>query len=225
MANLTPTAVNEINSVYRIEKTDVVLGGTGTNQIANKQAQSLVNTCKYLDNKLTITTNLANDNKNRLDNLITVPVGTILPFAGNTLPSGFLWCNGTNITGSEYATLRGVLGGATTTPLLNGRFLEGTTNSLPGNANSTQRFHDAGLPNITATMTRVCSGSQNDPLSTATGAFTLSSVINLNGYDGGGYGLRAKDLTLDASRSSSVYKDNVTTVQPSSYLVRYIIKY
>lgn len=47
----------------------------------------------------------------------------------------------------------------------------------------------------------------------------------LNGYDGGGNGSRAKDLTLDASKSSSVYKNDVTTVQPAFYVVRYIIKY
>lgn len=115
MANLTPTAVNEINSVYRIEKTDVVLGGTGTNQIANKQAQSLVNTCKYLDNKLTNSvnridnniatlnssinsvSNLANQNKTRLDNLVIFPNGST--------QTAFINISNTTVTNSDKALI------------------------------------------------------------------------------------------------------------------------
>lgn len=39
-----------------------------------------------------------------------VPTGTILPFAGNTIPEGFLECNGAGISATTYAALYGVIG-------------------------------------------------------------------------------------------------------------------
>jgi microcystin-dependent protein len=41
---------------------------------------------------------------------LQVPVGTILPYAGTTLPPGFLWCDGSEVTIKEYGTLNTVIG-------------------------------------------------------------------------------------------------------------------
>ena len=57
-----------------------------------------------------------------------VPVGTILPYAGTSLPAYFLWCDGSNF-GSAYPKLSTALGGATTTPDLRGRTLFGKSGS------------------------------------------------------------------------------------------------
>lgn len=54
----------------------------------------------------------------------TVPVGTILPYAGNALPQFFLWCDGG--TCASYPKLVTALGGSTVTPDLRGRTLFGT---------------------------------------------------------------------------------------------------
>jgi microcystin-dependent protein len=40
----------------------------------------------------------------------TVPVGTILPFAGNTIPSGYLLCDGSEVLIADYLTLYGLIG-------------------------------------------------------------------------------------------------------------------
>ncbi len=58
-----------------------------------------------------------------------VPPGTILPYGGNSLPSGFLWCNGNSYPTSAYPALFNAIqynyGGSGSTfsvPNLNGRF-------------------------------------------------------------------------------------------------------
>jgi hypothetical protein len=59
-----------------------------------------------------------------------VPIGTILPFAGNKVPDGWLFCDGVSYPVADYQDLASVLGatGATSTfavPDLRGRFLRG----------------------------------------------------------------------------------------------------
>lgn len=39
-----------------------------------------------------------------------VPVGTVLPFAGQTIPTGFLWFNGQAVSRTTYAALFAVVG-------------------------------------------------------------------------------------------------------------------
>lgn len=39
-----------------------------------------------------------------------VPVGTIIPFAGNSIPEGYLLCDGSAISRTDYATLFAVIG-------------------------------------------------------------------------------------------------------------------
>ena len=65
-----------------------------------------------------------------------IPPGTIIHYAGRTVPSGWLICNGANVSRTDYAALFAAIGtiygagnGSTTfgLPNLNGRFFEGTT--------------------------------------------------------------------------------------------------
>lgn len=49
MANITPASPVAFSDVYQLETTDLVLGGAG--QVANRQAQSLVNRTQYLKDK------------------------------------------------------------------------------------------------------------------------------------------------------------------------------
>lgn len=54
-----------------------------------------------------------------------VPVGAILPYTGDTIPEGYLLCNGQSFTDdAEHAALKALLGG-TTVPDLRGIFLRG----------------------------------------------------------------------------------------------------
>ena len=69
---------------------------------------------------------------------------------------------------------------------------------------------EAGLPNIKG-------GAHGPSGISATGAFTVSPSASLAG--GSSSSLREGDLYFDASRSSSIYKDDCDTVQPPAYLV------
>jgi hypothetical protein len=77
---------------------------------------------------------------------------------------------------------------------------------------------EAGLPNITATLTTKYRGAFN----TASGAISVSN--SQQDYAGGGNNSAYMNASFNASRSSSVYKDGVTTVQPESGRYPYFIQ-
>lgn len=163
-------------------------------------------------NMKAVTSNAVADGLNEV-----MPAGTILPGMWQTVPKGFLLCDGSPYQTSQYPKLASVLGatGDTfTVPNLVGRFLEGA------NAN-VGTYKDAGLPNITGSI-----GVANGEYNLANGAF----------YDNGNagrsktHGASLEDeyftsvKVFDASRSSSIYGKS-STVQPASFTVNYIIKY
>jgi microcystin-dependent protein len=41
---------------------------------------------------------------------LQVPIGTIVPFAGTTLPTGWLWCDGSEVAVKDYGALNNVIG-------------------------------------------------------------------------------------------------------------------
>ena len=154
---------------------------------------------------------------------ILVPVGCVQAYAGNTLPTGWLLCDGSAVSRTDYADLYAVVGdtygagdGSTTfnLPNLVDKFVEGSATA--GTVKS------AGLPNIT--------GSFNDSYGNigdfnfADGAFYLGPQTNkrftrtADAYNSSAY------VNFNASRSNSIY-GNSTTVQPPALTMRYIIKY
>ena len=151
----------------------------------------------------------------------SVPPGTIIHYAGRTVPSGWLICNGANVSRTDYAVLFAAIGtiygagnGSTTfgLPNLNGRFFEGTTYT-----GSVGTYHSAGLPNISGTFTEHgnTSGMQ------CTGAFTGEERIGLKSNQGGAWD--GGRVTLNSSRSSAVY-GAASTVQPPSIALLACIK-
>ena len=88
-------------------------------------------------------------------------------------------------------------------------------------------FKDAALPNIVASL-GTSNTSSNRGLSALgvdkfSGAFTFKyAPIGLD-YSRGVYNV-IQELNFNASRCSNIYKDDCTTVQPSSYCLMYIIK-
>lgn len=70
---------------------------------------------------------------------------------------------------------------------------------------------EAGLPNITGTF------DYYSVLGDASGAFTRTAY-GIGNPGGGGNG-RTGQVTLNASNSSSIYKDDCNTVQPPAYVV------
>lgn len=143
---------------------------------------------------------------------VSFPVGTILAYASDSIPLGWLLCDGSSFDADAYSALAQVLG-SNVLPDLRGRFLEGANGNL-GNT------IDAGLPNITGEFG--AQGSVAVP-NVGTGAFRVVQSGKIDGGDSANTNYSLKQ-SFDASRSSAIYgKSN--TVQPNSFTVNYIIKY
>lgn len=154
--------------------------------------------------------------------------GMIFAFAGNTLPDGYLLCDGSQVSRTTYKKLFDVIGttygegdGSTTFTLPNliDRFLEGS--SAAGS------YRAAGLPNITGRRVASWGGGDSDGRGYTTGCFKqdadkdIPPTINGENWNGDGNGT---GFAFDASLSNPIYgKSN--TVQPPAVTMRYIIKY
>lgn len=153
-----------------------------------------------------------------------VPPGTLIHYAGRTVPSGWLIANGANVRRKGYAALFAAIGttygagdGSTTfgLPNLNGRFLEGTTST-----SEVGTYKSAGLPNITGTIL----GAANEGRY-FTGAFSRTGDGPSKTY-GADNGIERYNSAADfyARRSSGVY-GNSSTVQPSAMASLILIKF
>lgn len=148
-----------------------------------------------------------------------VPTGAIMAFGVTTIPDGWLLCNGANVSRTTYAALFSAIGtrfgagdGSTTftLPNLDGRFLQGTTDT-----SQVGQYLEAGLPNITGTF----STSKSDNR-IATGAFAIDQG-NLKSADGA----QATGIlfSFNASRESPIYGAS-STVQTPALRVLFCIK-
>lgn len=154
-------------------------------------------------------------------------VGSVQAFAGNTLPTGWLLCDGSAVSRTDYADLYAVIGttygagdGTDTfnLPNLTDKFIQGNTTS------GTE--HSAGLPNISGGIQFV--SSEGSEFYIANGAFVDSPKTAVNAARlGTAISTDYKTLIgidFNATNSSSIY-GNSTTVQPPAVTMRYIIKY
>ena len=150
----------------------------------------------------------------------SVPPGTLIHYAGRTVPSGWLICNGANVSRKDYAALFAAIGttygagdGSTTfgLPNLNGRFLEGTTST-----SEVGTYKSAGLPNITGSFT----SHGNTGAMQTTGAFTNGGTGVHSNSGGASDG---RHVYMDANRCSYVY-GGTGTVQPAALLTLVLIK-
>lgn len=126
-------------------------------------------------------------------------------------------CNGQTISETDYPELVSILG-TNIVPNLNGRVLQGS--------NTPNTFIEAGLPNITGSVSFVASG-YGASNSTAKGAFIADEWYQggTTGYNNsGGSGSLISNFRIDASRCSAIYGKS-STVQPPAYTVKYYICY
>ena len=152
-----------------------------------------------------------------------VPVGAIIEYMGQgSVPSGYLLCNGANVSRTTYANLFKAIGtkfgtgdGSTTftLPNGNGRYMQGTTGK-PGSAIS------AGLPNISGWAAWPWMGQNNN--GDYSGCFYYSQHGTQANNNGAYSGLTG--LGFSANRFNSIYSGS-STVLPSSYSCQYLIKY
>ena len=153
------------------------------------------------------------------------PTGTIQVFAGNSLPDGWLLCDGSAISRTTYPNLFIVIGtvygngdGSTTfnLPNLTDKFIQG--NSTVGTVKN------AGLPNISGEFS--FGGAVGNTYDGAGGGFSgaFYPARQLSGRLSYGSSGNSYNSGFNASRSSSIY-GNSSTVQPPALTMRYIIKY
>ena len=165
------------------------------------------------------------------------PTGSLAAFAGTTVPSGWLLCNGANVSRTTYSKLFAVIGttwgagdGSTTFTLPNceGRFLEGTTST-----SNVGTYLEAGLPNISGeTFNNALNKSgywaQLGYPGHATGPFFGSNAETKAPFVPGGSYSSSETYSMPklgfmASRVSSIF-GNASTLQPKSAYTLMIIK-
>lgn len=177
---------------------------------------------------------------------LTFPPGMIMPFAGpaENIPEGWLLCDGSAISRSEYANLYKAIGvcwgtgdGATTfnIPDLRGMFLRGVSGESGNDPDAESRivlidnggntgnnvgsYQGDAIRNITgefSTAQRL--GGWN---MTPTGAFTMSALGGGMTYEHHKYYDGNPKMTFDAANVVPVGGDN----RPKNVYVTYIIKY
>lgn len=150
----------------------------------------------------------------------SVPPGTLIHYAGRTVPSGWLICNGANVSRTDYAALFAAIGtiygtgdGSTTfgLPHLDDRFLEGTTST-----DSVGNYRSDGLPNIRGSFT----SHGNTGSMQTTGAFT-NGESGVHSNSGGASD--GRHVYMNANRCSYVYGAS-GVVQPAALATLALIK-
>ena len=221
-AGLTPEVnkVDQLANAIRTAGTTAKAGIVQLSSAINSSAENLAATPKAVKQAY----DLANQANQR--DVSGIPTGSLVAFAGTTIPKGFLLCNGATVSRTTYAKLFEVIGtkwgsgdGSTTfnLPDFNDRFIEGTTDTT-----KVGKKLEAGLPNI--------SGEVNIPNGRYTGgsdyfnaiqSFILKSDASQSGNaSGGGGGGR---IVLNAHKSNAIYSQS-NTVQPTSCYTLMIIK-
>lgn len=151
-----------------------------------------------------------------------VPTGTVLPFAGEEIPLGFLLCNGAAVSKATYSDLFGVIGsiygdsGDADTfllPDLRDRYICGVgTNSLG-------TYLAEQLPNILGHLIEAGTPSAH------TGSVTSALYVGELGTGGSeGSVWKFKDIYLTANRHNNIYVDS-GVVRPKTLITNYTIKY
>ncbi len=175
---------------------------------------------------------------------LTFPAGIIIPFAGpvENIPDGWMLCDGSAVSRSEYANLYKAIGvcwgtgdGATTfnLPDLRGMFLRGVSGESGNDADADSRVV---LKDNGGNTGNNVGSYQGDAIRNITGSFTSGSVTpsansgivnNIEylgpggGQDGNGYASMTAKFNFDSSNAVPVGSDN----RPKNVYVTYIIKY
>lgn len=244
IGNLSPLSLStervKINSPLEINHL------TGGNDIINIDSPANFNSSLSIKN-IEIDTDNTNDgdiliaknnkyiSKNLLEHLANflVPVGTIIAYAGLNNPTGWLVCDGRVITRADYPALYNLLSelpellsdDGVKLPDLRSNFIRGYDNRDP--AREFCSIQESAAPNINGKISRAYYGYGQWGF---TGAFGNPVREGWATRGGGGGDPSNISFDFDASRCSSVYKDNdengvkVTEVRPININLNYIIK-
>ena len=149
------------------------------------------------------------------------PIGSYLCFAGNTVPTGYLLCNGAAVSRTTYAALFAVIGttygsgdGSTTFNLPNadGRVLQGVSDlTKVGNLLNSQ------LPDITGGVWGLSGTQSNNGQDSGSGATSAlywdNNAYNVSASLTSSIGFR--DIHFSASRNNAIYGAGSTVQNPA----------
>ena len=161
---------------------------------------------------------LRSDGKLFWDNKEINPTGMILPFAGDSIPIGYLPCNGSIVSRTTYSKLFAVIGtkygagdGINTFNLPN---LESNTFAEFASVAGTAK--EAGLPNVSGSLTGM-NGTWDSAFNVVEYCPSNASLDSTSSKD-------RVHAFFNANNCSTIY-GNSDTVQPKSLTLRAIIKY
>lgn len=154
--------------------------------------------------------------------LNAVPIGFTMWFLGTTVPTGYLIQNGASVLRSDYPELFKVIGtkfGAADSlhfnlPSGHHRFVEGTTT-----LSEVATYVEQGLPNMIGGFGSFLSREEI----TQWGALQSESSVN-SAVQGGAGSVIDRNLVLNASLQNSIYRNDVSTVQPASMRALLLIR-
>ena len=151
-----------------------------------------------------------------------IQTGMILPSLAPNIPNGFLLCDGSEVNVADYPELYEVIGttfGSSDStkfnlPDLRDKTLWGSGTSTVGTSLTSK------LPNIKGRFRLTGTGGN----ASTDGAFYASGRGGVYS-DGHDQNNTNPNIYLDASKSSEVYSDDTTIVQPPALVVNFLIKY
>lgn len=154
-----------------------------------------------------------------------IPAGTILPFGGTVVPTGFLLCNGQQVSRTTYSDLYAVIGnnfgsgnGSTTfhVPDFRGRFLRGVDGGAARDPNRTSRTAMNSGGNTADNVGSI----QGDMYEEHRHSYTT-------GRDGSSVSSKVSNLESDGGINGTAYSsyEGGDETRPINAGVHYIIKY
>ena len=222
---------------------DIVMAGTGALKLPNGTTAQRPTAATGQIRFNNTTTEFEGYNGSAWGGLASgVPVGTILAHAANTPPTGFLECNGSNISRSTYATLFstisttfGVGDGSSTfaLPDLRGQFIRGWANTGSTDASrvfgSTQtdqnknHTHTTDSTSLTGGIRKISEGFLAG--GSATGVFTKTSDGN-NSITGSSSTSPVGGVDFDGTHTHTISSSGGgTEARPTNLALMYIIKF
>lgn len=158
--------------------------------------------------------------------VLNLPRGTLIPYLGSTLPTGFLLCDGSAISRTTYAGLYLLLGdtygagdGSTTfnLPDFTNKFIQGSSTA--------GTIKNAGLPNIMGSVAvNIITRDGTSAVGTKFNNGAIESIVNFKDGPSTTNNKSSISFNFNASKYNSIY-GNSNTVQPPAITAQILIKY
>lgn len=167
-------------------------------------------------------------NKAECDSLYGCLVGEVKWYAGSRVPDGWLLCDGSAYHKSNYPKLYAAIEDTWGAGAAEGYFkVPNLIDRVPWGSDRAGGYIDAGLPNITGTLSVGNDVRGYNDFSNLSGAFSViqnTLPIPTNTTGAGANTQISYELKLDASKSNAIYGKSSTVQPPAAKLIP-IIKY